>query len=193
MDRREALRKTALVMGGMLSASTMAALLKGCKAEPALTWKPELFTEDQARVITRLADIIIPKTDTPGAVETGVPYFIEQVVKDCYDQDEQKRFIDGLNAFMAGSEKEYGKTFLKLSAEKQEEYTAAVHQQAVEAEKAKGEGYKRPFILKCKELTMAGYFTSEPGATQVLRYEPVPGSYEGCISLEEAGGKTWAV
>lgn len=193
MDRREALRRTALVMGGMLTASTISAILKGCKAEPQLSFNPEFFTEDQARVITRLTDIIIPKTDTLGAAETGVPYFIEQVVKDCYDPDEQKRFIDGLNEFIAGSEKEFGKTFLKLSAEKQEEYTLAVHRQAVEAEKAKGEGYKRPFILKCKELTMAGYFTSEPGATQVLQYEPVPGSYEGCITLEEAGGKAWAI
>ena len=192
MDRREALRRTALVMGGMLTASTITAILKGCKAEPALSWNPELFSEDQARVITRLTDIIIPKTNTPGAAETGVPYFIEQVVKDCYDQEEQKRFLDGLNEFMAGSEKAYGKSFLKLSEDKQEEYTVAVHRQAVEAEQAKVEGYKRPFILKCKELTMAGYFTSEPGATQVLQYEPVPGSYEGCITLEEAGWKAWA-
>jgi hypothetical protein len=192
ISRREALRKTALVMGGVLTAPTIAALLKGCKAEPGLSWKPEFFTEDQARAITRLADIIIPKTDTPGAVEAGVPYFIEQVVKDCYSEADQKAFVEGLDQFISGAEKEYGKNFLRLPAEKQEAYTLAVHRQAVEEEQAKKEGYKRPFILKCKELTLAGFFTSEPGATQVLQYQAVPGSYKGCISLEEAGGKAWA-
>ncbi|MCS6975308.1 MAG: gluconate 2-dehydrogenase subunit 3 family protein [Cyclobacteriaceae bacterium] len=197
IDRREALRRTALVMGGMLSASTIAALLKGCKAEPALTWKPEFFTEEQARTITRLADIIIPRTDTPGAVETGVPYFIEQVVKDCFTEDEQKSFIDQLNAFISGSNEEFGSNFLKLSPEKQEAYVEAMHQKAVEGENDEGKDGKkekkeRPFILKCKELTMAGFFTSEAGATQVLQYTSVPGSFKGCISVEEAGGKAWA-
>ena len=44
-----------------------------------------------------------------------------------------------------------------------------------------------------KELTLLGFFTSEPGATQVLQYEPVPGAYHGCIPIAEAGnGKQWA-
>jgi hypothetical protein len=42
-----------------------------------------------------------------------------------------------------------------------------------------------------KELTLLGFFTSEPGATQVLQYDPVPGAYHGCVPLEEVG-KTWA-
>jgi hypothetical protein len=192
IDRREAIRKTAWLMGGLLSAPTVAALLKGCKAEPALSWKPEFFNEEQARTISILADIIIPPTDTPGAVQAGVPYFIEQVVKDCFSEDEQSLFLEGLNQFMAGAKAEYGKSFVDLSAERQKAYTLSVHQKAVEAEKENTEGYKRPFILKCKELTLAGFLTSEPGATQVLQYVSVPGSYQGCISLEEAGGKAWA-
>ena len=49
------------------------------------------------------------------------------------------------------------------------------------------------FILMTKELTMLGFFTSEVGATQVLQYVPVPGSYKGCVPLSEAGnGKAWA-
>jgi hypothetical protein len=44
-----------------------------------------------------------------------------------------------------------------------------------------------------KELTLLGYFTSEPGATQVLQYRPVPGAYHACVPLTQAGkGKTWA-
>ncbi|MBX7124565.1 MAG: gluconate 2-dehydrogenase subunit 3 family protein, partial [Cyclobacteriaceae bacterium] len=50
---------------------------------------------------------------------------------------------------------------------------------------------ERPFILRMKELTMLGFFTSEPGATQVLQYSAVPGAYRGCVPLSEIG-KTWA-
>jgi gluconate 2-dehydrogenase gamma chain len=68
-----------------------------------------------------------------------------------------------------------------------------IHDAAVEAELATTPAPKRPFILMAKELTMLGFFTSEPGATQVLQYIAVPGSYKGCIPLSEAGnGKTWA-
>jgi len=49
-----------------------------------------------------------------------------------------------------------------------------------------------PFILTVKELTLLGFFTSEPGATQVLQYIQVPGPYQGCVPLEKVG-KAWAV
>ena len=64
-----------------------------------------------------------------------------------------------------------------------------VHDEAVNAEADN----ERPFILTLKELTMLGFFTSEPGASQVLQYSPVPGAYKGCVPVSEAGnGKTWA-
>ena len=68
-----------------------------------------------------------------------------------------------------------------------------MHDAAVETENTTDPAPKRPFILMMKELTMLGFFTSEPGATQVLQYVPVPGAYKGCVPLSEAGnGRTWA-
>jgi gluconate 2-dehydrogenase gamma chain len=49
----------------------------------------------------------------------------------------------------------------------------------------------KPFIVELKELTLLGFFTSEPGATKVLQYNQVPGPYKGCVPLAEVG-KTWA-
>lgn len=52
---------------------------------------------------------------------------------------------------------------------------------------------RRPFILMTKELSLLGFFTSEPGATQVLQYIAVPGAYQACVPLAQAGnGKAWA-
>lgn len=55
------------------------------------------------------------------------------------------------------------------------------------------EGENRRFFRVFKQLVLLGFFTSEIGATQVLNYDEIPGIYEGCISLKEAGGKTWAL
>lgn len=188
MDRREALKRTALMMGGIISAPTIVGILNGCTAKPSINWKPVFFSEDQGILITQLADIIIPKTDTPGAKDVGVPAFIDSMVKDVYKKEEQESFSKGLELFDADAQKEYGDRFIELSPEKQLEYVTKVHEAAI-----KQPSDDRPFILKMKELTVSGFFTSEVGATQVLQYDVVPGAYHGCLPLAETGnGKTWA-
>ena len=47
------------------------------------------------------------------------------------------------------------------------------------------------YFRMMKELTILGYFTSEIGATQALRYVAVPGRYEGCVPYTK-GEKAWA-
>ena len=188
IDRREALKKTALLMGAAVSVSSIAAILNGCKATPELTYKPEFFTEDQARLVSEVAEIFIPKTDTPGAKEVGVPGFIDKVLKECYKPEEQERFLTGLTEFDEDAKKTYGDSFIYCKPEQQTELVKKYNDTAI-----KEKIQPRPFILMAKELTLLGFFTSQPGAEQVLQYEPVPGSYKGCIPLLEAGnGKTWA-
>jgi hypothetical protein len=192
IDRREALRRTALVMGAAVSSSTIIAFLQGCKNAPALNYKPVFFTEDQAKLISAVAEIILPKTDTPGANEVGVPNFIDMLINDCYKKEDQTSFVDGLTKFDEEAKKSYGDNFVSMDSEKQKEYVKKVHAEAIEAMN-KDQAAPRPFIMKMKELTMLGYFTSEPGATKVLQYNQVPGAYHGCVPLAEAGnGKTWA-
>ncbi len=192
IDRREALRKTALLMGAAVSASALTGILQGCKATPELTYTPQFFTEDQARIVMEVAEIIIPKTDTPGAKDAGVPGFIDIMLKDCYKKEDQDRFIAGLATFDEEAKKAYGDSFIYCKPEQQVEFVTKTHAAAL-AEAKENKEAKRPFILMAKELTLLGFFTSEPGATQVLQYVAVPGSYKGCIPLAEAGnGKTWA-
>jgi hypothetical protein len=193
MDRREALKRTAMIMGGAISAPAIIGILKGCSPKPGIDWKPVFLTPEQGSLVSEVAEIIIPKTDTPGAKETGVPAFIDQMLKEVYAKEDQDRFMAGLKAFDEEAQKAYGDTFMELKPEQQKEYVKKVHDEAVKAERSTQPAPKRPFILMAKELTMLGFFTSEPGATQVLQYDAVPGAYKGCIPLSEAGnGKTWA-
>lgn len=197
MNRREAIERTALILGYAVSAPAMMGILKGCKAAPELSYKPVFFTVEQARLVGEIAEVIIPKTDTPGAKDVGVPSFIDLILKDVYSQADQERFMKGLAEFEEATEKSFSDSFVDLEPGKQKEMVKKIHDPAVEVAKTQlpdpetGEWPKKPFILMLKELTLLGFFTSEPGATQVLQYEPVPGAYHGCLPLSEVG-KTWA-
>lgn len=193
MDRREALKRTALLMGGMVSAPAIAGIMNGCTARQGIDWKPVFLDNDQASIVTDVAEIIIPRTETPGAKDVGVPGFIDQMLHEVYSAEDQEYFLSGLKEFNELADKEYGDAFADLDEDDQVAYVKKVHAAAVEAENNTEPVPRRPFILMMKELTLLGFFTSEAGATQILQYAAVPGAYKGCIPLSEAGnGRAWA-
>lgn len=182
-----------MLMGGALSAPAIMGVLNGCTARPTLNWKPEFLSEEQGALVSQVADIIIPKTDTPGAVDVGVPGFIDKMLKDCYTAQEQETFLNGLKAFNERAENELGDKFVDLDEADRESFVKTLHKEAIESSRSSKEAPPKPFILMAKELTILGFFTSEVGATQVLQYVAVPGHYKGCVPLSEAGnGRTWA-
>jgi hypothetical protein len=185
MDRREAIRRTAFLMGSAVSAPTLMGILQGCSTKPNLDWKPTFFNEDQAYVVSQIAEIYIPQTDTPGAKQIGVPAFIEQLVSLVYDEETKLRFMTGLDQFMQSVDQNTGDAFADLELDKQAEQVRIVHDSDFKKS-------PRPFIMLMKELTLLGFFTSETGATEVLQFEAVPGAFQGCKPLSEVGGKTWA-
>lgn len=192
INRREALRRAALLMGAALSAPAISGVLSGCSAKPVIDWKPEFLTGDQGILISEVSEIIIPRTDTPGAKEVGVPAFIDKMLKDVYSKEDQERFLNGLKEFDDNAKKETGDSFIEMAADDQVAYVTKVHKAGVEQIRSAPTDPK-PFIMMVKELTLLGYFTSEVGATQVLQYVAVPGAYKGCVPLSQAGnGKTWA-
>lgn len=202
MDRREALQRAALVLGYAVTAPVAMGVLNGCTATPDAGFKPAFLNAEQAALVAALAEIIIPKTDTPGAGEAGVPGFIDLMLKDCYSKEDQERIMTELTAFDKAASDAYGSGFAGCTPEQQKEYVGKVHGEALAAVKSENPPKTRPFILVIKELTMLGYFTSEIGATQVLNYVAVPGSYQGCVPVgskvkDAAGteytvGRTWA-
>lgn len=195
IGRREALKRVALLMGGVVSAPVFLAALQGCgRSEPRLDWTPAFLSKEHAALVAEVAEIIIPKTSTPGAKDVGVRAFIDDMLKKALPEKDRLRFVTGMTQFADECRAKHGKPFLKLSAPQQLEYTKAVHDLAVQKEKSEEtKSSERPFILMMKELTLIGFFTSEIGASEVLQYLPVPGAYRGCIPLSEAGnGKTWA-
>lgn len=199
MKRREVLQYTAAILGYAITGPALAGILQGCKATPELAFKPEFFSVDQAALVAELTEIIIPKTDTPGAIDAGVPMFIDRILKEIYPKEVQDAFLKGLADFDNGARETYGKPFMDCSNEQKLSYFKTQHDAVMDKS---GAGYSgsfwasteqnsKPFIVELKELTLLGFFTSEPGATKVLQYNQVPGPYKGCVPLTEVG-KTWA-
>jgi hypothetical protein len=197
-DRREAIKKTAWLMGGALSAPTLLGMLQGCTPEPQPNWVPTFFTMEQAETVMEIVDTTIPTTaNAPGAKELGIPAFVETMVNTVYTIKEKTTFMNGLDAFGKECVEKMGDPFSQLDPNKklsflmqknkemQDKYREIEYDDTIA-------GKEYPFYWRIKELTLLGYFTTEVGATKVLQHKLVPGQYQGCITLQEAGGRTWA-
>lgn len=211
MNRRDLLTMIAAVTGtAMLGAGRVMAYV------PTETGQ-NLFTPEDAAFLDEVAETIIPATDTPGAKDAAVGAFMTQFVSDCYDADEQAAFRDSIETLKAEAQSRYGAAFETLKpAQRQEmlqEAMVAAAAQAVVVNEAKEQARQQArdvqpsadtaasaeadvdlpalhWFTPLQQLTLLGFFTSEIGATQVLRYEPVPGEYIG--DLDYDGGPAWA-
>lgn len=191
MNRREAIRNVALLLGTAISASTLSAL-EGCNPKGPDNYA--LKAPETRSLLAEIAETIIPKTDTPGAKEAKVEDFIVTMLNDCYKTTDQQLVLDGLKKIDAASEKQYKKPFIDISAEEKTALLTEIDKERVAYNKRdnKKEGDPTHYFQVLKELTLLGYFTSEAGATKALRYVPVPGKFEGCIPYKK-GDKAWAV
>src|SRR6266566_3789327 len=175
IDRREALRRAALLLGGALSASTVAGVLAGCEARrtPDGAWAPRALSSEQLDLVATIAEHILPETDTPGARAVGVHRFIDAMLAESYPAAERKRFVAGLEDISRGA-------FMQAAPDEQRRRLGQLDRDA------------SPFFREIKELTLVGYYTSEIGATRELHHVPVPGRFEGCVPLAQIG-RAWAV
>lgn len=201
--------RVAALAGATMTLPALADTLEASAARRTLTGKPVFFTADQDATVAELADTIIPTTTTPGAKAAKVNEIIDVILKDCYKEADQKRFLDGLTQTNKLSQDAYGKAFAQLDsaqrieivkkleaeAKQQKEQMASAQNASGQADlqtpKAKSERVS-PFFTMLKDLTLTGYFTSEIGCTQALEYVAVPGRYEGCVPLKP-GQKAWAI
>lgn len=187
MNRRETIKIMSTISVGLLAIPSVSVLLESCQSG----FKPgadKNFSDDEQEMITRLSDAIIPDTDTPGAVKAGVPAYIMLMLQDCYDGSVHETFHHGLSQLDSRCKKKYQSPFLSLAKERQ---FAAVKDLDKEVLNADSQDKLPTFYRLFKHLTIDGFFTSETGATETLKYLPVPGHYSGCLEYK-AGDKQWA-
>jgi Gluconate 2-dehydrogenase subunit 3 len=190
MNRREALSSVALLLGGTIIGAEM--FLSGCtNADKKIGSTGLNFSPDDISFLDEVGETIIPATDSPGAKEAKIGDFMHTIVRDCYDVKEQQIFVDGMAKLDGASVKMNGKSFLESSPAERKNLLMALDKEQKEYTATKKQNDPPHYFRMVKELTIWGYFTSEPGATKALRYIAVPGRYEGCIPYKK-GDKAWA-
>lgn len=185
VTRREAIKRAAIFFGSTLF---LPDVLKAWES-PEILNKSVRFSADQSTTIAQIAELIVPTTNTPGAKAAGVPAFIQKMIADCTPQKDQEIFFKGLAKLDSDSVEKFGKSFLDCSNDEQTTMLKLAETDAMTNDKKFKPG--EHFFKTMKNLTLFGYFTSEIGATQALRYEPVPGRYDGDVSYKK-GEKAWA-
>ena len=138
----------------------------------------------QNATVATIAELIIPKTDTPGAREAGVPAFIDVMLAEWGDDDQRKVFTAGLANVDERSRALFGKDFIASSAEQQVQILTDLDAELARLRDTKSDTSKN-FFQGMKWLALTGYYTSEVGATTEQHFRIVPGRYEPCYPLEQ--------
>lgn len=215
MDRRKALRNMGLAMGYTVATPTLISLMQSCKSEPAMTWTPDFFSKEEGAVLTKLVDIILPKTDTPAASEVQVNLFIDRFINEVADEEQKKFTKMSMGRFLEKASKAAGKDKMEdLSVDELEKTLASTLKITKEQEvknmeaittynEAMAQGQEpllddevasHAFANNLRGLTIMGYKTSEFVGEEVLAYLPVPGEYIACGDVQElTGGKAWSL
>ena len=176
MNRREALEKVSYLLGGtMVGASAF--LNSGF-----IFAQKGMFDKEQIAFLNEVGETIWPKTDTPGAKEADVGSFMSVIVKDCYTPSDQKVFIQGMTTLDQRSKQEHGKIFIDSTPAQKEGLLNLLDKEANQYMSGKKSDEPTHYFRMMKELTLAGFYTSEIGATKFLKYNPAPGRYDGCTT-----------
>ncbi len=197
MNRRDALKKSALFAGSAIAAPTLLSLLQSCAKQDRLTWTPQFLSEDKAVFISSFVDFLLPKTDTPGGLDVKSDMFIDSVYAKTYDEAGQKNVNAEIEKFNSDCKAKYGSVFAELSAE---DKTACFKDHEANSPKfpknvwgtAVGPNEPVGFYRGLKSMSLWAYFSSEEIGKNVLSYDPIPGEYLGCIPVSDVGN-SWSL
>ncbi len=193
MKRREAIQRLSTILGGtLLGADSLLARQIDWETIDVLPESARigLFGKREIRLLNEIADTILPETGTPGAKAAKVGQFMAVIVSDCWEKADQDIFLAGLVALEERCKKTFGKTFLRCSLQQRHALLVELDEEQKAYYRNRKAGDPPHYFRQMKDLTLWGYFTSEIGATQALRFVDIPGRFEGCIPYAK-GDRAW--
>jgi hypothetical protein len=207
LDRREAIRRVSAWLGGaaLVGGSGLFAAVERARAGTADPSGVRIgeFTGEQIALLDEIAETILPATRTPGAKAAQTGAFMALMVTDGYGPVERQIFLEGMRQVDAAMKKAHGVSFVEATPPQRLalltvldiDQKGVMDARAV-ADKGRastgGERPAVPYFRMMKELAMLGFFTSEVGCTQALRYVESPGRYDPCTPYA-AGEPAWAL
>jgi hypothetical protein len=187
MDRRAALRLLATGTALGLTTPSVFSILRDARALVQTQAGHRTLSPHQNETVTAIAEMIIPRTETPGARDAGVPAFIDLIVTEWYTDEQRARFLDGLAGVDARARHWFTTDFVECSPDQQAEIlTELGAKMLADAELTKSQtesdDAKLPdnFYRTLRSLVLTGYYTSEAGATAELNYQIIPDHFDAC-------------
>ena len=178
ISRREAIRRAVLVAGVAVSPAWLDAV--GRAQIPA---GKTFLAPAQSAILAAAAERILPRTDTPGAADVGVPAFIDRLFGEFMSPGERKLLGEGLAEIEAAAAAAHKAGFATLAPDQQDAVLRGVA--------TSQQGRDPSSFALLRSATILGYFTSEPVGRKVLHYDPVPGAYDGCVPIEQVGRRNY--
>jgi hypothetical protein len=187
-SRRDSIKQLALLLGVSLSSSSLSALAASFSSPRDLHRRRKtLLNPQQLALVRELGELIIPTTDTPGAIAAGVHDFINYQLVYCFTKEDQIRHIKNLDRIDTLAQQEFSKHFIAATREQQIDFLTRMEKPV-----APFTSEDRNYFKQLKSLVVFGYYTSEIGATQELKFLPIPGGYKGNVKFKDIG-RTWAL
>lgn len=188
ITRREAILRVSALFGGIALVG-QSAMLAGCSRQK--TPDNATFTEPDVAFLDEVAETILPETGTPGAKAAGVGAFIALMVTDTYTFREQQVFRDGMRTLDDECDEMHGASFMSATSAQRLALLEKLDAEQVHYMKSRADDAPAHYFRMLKELALLGYFTSEIGYNEAMRYVETPGRYEPCVPYAP-GEKAWA-
>ena len=183
LTRREAIRRATLLLGVALSPSLVNGVLRAQDSRVPGPAKASNLTSYQLGTVAAVAERISPRTDTPGAIDVGVPAFIDVMYSEYMTLPDRGVIAAGLADVERRSKAAHGQAFAKLDASQQDALLTTIARES--------QHQQRTFFHQMRELTVLGYYTSEEVGKNVLHYDPVPGAFNACMPISAVGNVNW--
>ncbi|MBZ9630186.1 gluconate 2-dehydrogenase subunit 3 family protein [Salegentibacter sp. LM13S] len=208
MNRRQALRNIGLGAGAIIVGPTTLNLLQSCKNDPTYNWEPTFLSASNGFALKQILEVILPKTDTPGAEELNIAEFIDSYMEQVAHENRQENFKQSADAFSRAFKNEFGKEEGEGSLEEYEQIVAkylkatpAERDEIAKRNTATQDPQDRDqkitldpdagslaYLQEVRDMGIWAYKTSEEIGEEVMWYDPIPGEYIPCGPVDELGG-----
>ncbi len=173
ISRRIALKQLAIIGAG-------AALVSSClrnKNKNSKLFKKLNITEEQEKLMTSIAETLLPKSSTPGAVDVSASQFTAKMVDDCLSTSDQAKWMNGMNKFYELVSTKNSNPFSEWSAGDREKLLTDFEEKKIEGEEI------NYFYKTVRRFSLQAYTSSEYFMTTVQNYKMLPGKFKGCVPM----------
>ena len=189
MNRREAIKSAAFLIGSATTFTSLGVLTQSCTPAFLNDWTT-LSNEYIQQMLAEIAGTIIPQTETPGAKEVDVQLYITKMLLDCEEPKVQQEVLSGLKLLDDHSDELFGDSFVDCQPPQREEILAGIEalpDEIVKDNEKDNIDYRplKSSMKLMKRYTIRGYMNSKYYLTEVKPYKLIPGEFNGCIAVDE--------